>query len=290
MMSNKAPLSSIMAPWSRLGRPLKMGLQPCMEKDWLMAEDPFGDDAMQSRQITLKKDLRQDHHQDIFNAHPCSIDAGEECFDLIKDNLATHHNKMLEGGVNRHPIDKAAQQVPEDILLLCPEEKDGATIWVLRAASLAFPSHWVLAEKMNKPMASIHDPVPDYDKVLERPVDRFFNAMIPGTISLRRNWTLQIDDGLFTPERRDKLPLGAQEIGDRLHVRVERQTLRKMARTGWIIFTIQTFLAPIKLWKNHQSALEDLIVQIDALPQATQDYRGVDVYLPQLREWIALNN
>ena len=277
---------TVTAPWQRLGKKLQMGLRACAEEDWLMTPYHFGDADMHRRQLALKQDLSHTHHAEIFDATPDSMDASLETVNLIKDNLATHHGMALELDANRHPLDAAALQIPEDILLLAPQETDDGTVWILKAASLAFPSHWVLAEKMSRPMAAIHTPVPSYGDVLARPVDRFFNAMLKGPISQRRNWALQIDDGLFTPSRFDHAPITTDEIATRLFVRVERQTLRKLPVTGWIIFTIQTAIAPIGMWQDDQPALDDLAALIAAMTLAERDYRGVNDYLPQLLEWV----
>lgn len=283
-MTIKSP--TMTAPWQRLGKKLQMGLRACAEKDWLLTPDHFGDDDMHRRQLALKQELSQTHHAAIFDATPDSIDASLETVDLIQNNLAAHHGIELKPDETRHPLDAAALQIPEDVLLLAPQEMDNGTVWILKAASLAFPSHWVLAEKMNLPMAAIHTPVPGYGDVLAGPVDRFFTAMLKGPISQRRNWALQIDDGLFTPSRFDHAPITTDEIASRLFVRVERQTLRKLPVTGWIIFTIQTAIAPIGIWQDDQPALDDLAALIAAMTPAERDYRGVNDYLQQLLDWV----
>ena len=283
-MTIKSP--TMTAPWQRLGKKLQMGLRACAEEDWLLTPDHFGDADMLRRQLALKQELSQTHHAAIFDATPDSIDASLETVNLIQNNLSAHHGIELKPDASRHPLDAAALQIPEDVLLLAPQEMDNGTVWILKAASLAFPSHWVLAEKMNLPMAAIHTPVPGYGDVLAGPVDRFFTAMLTGPISQRRNWALQIDDGLFTPSRFDHAPITTDEIASRLFVRVERQTLRKLPATGWIIFTIQTAIAPIGNWQDDQPALDDLATLIAAMTPAERDYRGVNDYLQQLLDWV----
>ena len=274
------------APWQKLGKKLQMGLRACAQEDWLLTPDHFGDADMLRRQLALKQELSQTHHAAIFDATPDSIDASLETVNLIQNNLSAHHGIELKPDASRHPLDAAALKIPEDVLLLAPQEMDNGTVWILKAASLAFPSHWVLAEKMNLPMAAIHTPVPGYGDVLAGPVDRFFTAMLKGPISQRRNWALQIDDGLFTPSRFDHAPITTDEIASRLFVRVERQTLRKLPVTGWIIFTIQTAIAPIGIWQDDQPALDDLAALIAAMTPAERDYRGVNDYLQQLLDWV----
>ena len=281
--------ANISAPWVRLGAPMKMGLRSCSPKDWLLAPDAFGDASMKTRQLALKQALAEQHHAAIFQALPDADEAAQELLALIAANLDRHHQVKLPNADQLQPLDHAARHLPEDLLLLAPEPVDdqsGKTQWVLKAAALAFPSHWVLAEKMGLPMAGIHAPVPHYAEQLARPVDRFFDAMIENTISLRRNWTLQIGDGLFTPKRQPHSALSEADLGERLYVRVERQTLRKMPKTGWIVFTIQTSLAPINRWANDAEALRVLLNLVDEMSPAMRDYRGTDRYGEALKSWV----
>jgi len=281
---------SIPAPWVRLGAPIKMGLQSCAPEDWLLAPDAFGDDTVLSRHVALKEVLAAQHHDAIFQAFPEADDAAEELLALITENLKTHHQMTLPQADQLHPLDHAARYVPEDLLLLAPEQSHNNNSetgqWVLKAGSLTFPSHWVLAEKMGLPMAGIHAPVPHYGEKLARPVDRFFDAMLTGPISLRRNWTLQEGDELYAPSRHKHSPFTVDDIGRRLHVRVERQTLRKLPKSGWIVFTIQTAIAPINRWEKDAEALGALLDVIDVMTPAMLEYRGAHHYTDVLKSWV----
>ena len=65
----------------------------------------------------------------------------------------------------------------------------------------------------------------------------------------RRNWTLLNSDALHTPSSapiRARIgEIDAAEAGSVLHLRVERQTLRRLPRTGGALFTIRVWLAPL---------------------------------------------
>ena len=116
---------------------------------------------------------------------------------------AYHHAPQPKLDHTQHPLEAAARLIPEDLLLLAPRRQNNSDdpSWHLEAAALAFPAHWVLAEKMDHPMQMIHQPVPHYDERLARPVDRFFTAMKIGPISSRMNWSLQIGSDLITTRR-----------------------------------------------------------------------------------------
>ena len=65
--------------------------------------------------------------------------------------------------------------IVDDILLLAPAS-DAERRWVLKAGFLAFPAHWSLADKMDRPIETIHAPVPGLNDRLGNHIGRFFDA------------------------------------------------------------------------------------------------------------------
>jgi hypothetical protein len=177
----------------------------------------------------------------------------------------------------------AARLVPEDLLLLAPfadAATDDATAvkWHLVAASLCFPAHWVLAEKIGKPLAAIHEPVPHYDERLAGPVDRFFNKMTIGPISARMNWSLQVGSDLFTPHRAQRQAAEGDLDNHQLCLRLENQTLRKLPQTGFVLFTIRTHIEPVSRWKHTPNAIDDLAKMLNDMSVESQSYKGASLY------------
>ena len=285
-------LKTSKAPWQRLGYKLKLGLRSCTEEDWLPFEDPFGDDMARSHQIWLKTTLSEKQHEDVFSALSATESASAEVLAMICSYLRTFHSSQsLRPDRHLHPLDAAARLIPEDLLVLAPQPVDSDeweknSEWRLVAASLCFPAHWVLAEKMNRSLADIHAPVPHYKERLETPLDRFFTHMQVGTISTRMNWSLQFGNALFAPHREARLPSQGQEAIQQIFVRMERQTLRKLPLTGHILFTIRTSVVPVMAWKNTPHAIADLVTILDEMSSATRAYKGVDLYQDTLRQQI----
>ncbi|MDB2469251.1 DUF3445 domain-containing protein [Alphaproteobacteria bacterium] len=282
------------APWQRLGFKLKLGLRARSEAEWLPSNDLFDNQFARAEQIGLKIKLLAKHHQDVFSAMPNTGAAGDEVLTMVRQHLTTFHNDhahnndthndhMAGSDVDLHPLDRAARLVPEDLLLLAPFPKavaDDTTAvkWQLVAASLCFPAHWVLAEKMSKPLAAIHDPVPHYDERLAGPVDRFFNKMTVGPISARMNWSLQIGTDLFTPHRAQKHAAAGDLDNNQLCLRLENQTLRKLQQTGFVLFTIRTHIEPVSRWKHTPDAIEDLAKMLKDMSSESQSYKGASLY------------
>ena len=272
------------APWQRLGYKLKLGLRARSEAEWLPSDDIFGNDLTRAEQIALKARLLAKHHQDVFSAMPNTMTAGDEVLAMVCQHLKAYHNACMatsDSGV--HPLDMAARLIPEDLLLLAPFQDvavndTDATKWHPVAASLCFPAHWVLAEKMGKPLAVIHDPVPHYDERLAAPVDRFFNKMTVGPISSRMNWSLQIGKDLFTPHRAARKAVSGDIDNDELCLRLENQTLRKLPQTGLVLFTIRTHIEPVSRWNHIPNAIDDLAQMLKDMSVQAQSYKGASLY------------
>ena len=151
----------------------------------------------------------------------------------------------VEGDVP-DPLDIAGRLVQEDLCIL--QEVEGELR--LTAGVLCFPNRWRLSDKLGRPMMAIHEPVPSYAERLGKPVDRFIGMLAPERPVWRLNWSLTDDPALFQPVghgRRDTDPdITPENAGPRIFLRVERQTLRRLPRTGAVLFTIRTHQRPLE--------------------------------------------
>ena len=278
-------------PWERLGNKFTLGLRSRTEAEWLPFDDAFGNAARRRNQMTERDWLFDNRHDETFNALNGSEDAGAEARDMVTAHLAKYHGtvpKVSKHGM--HPLEATARMVPEDLLLLkpCPREGDETLLdWTLLAAALAFPAHWVLAEKMGRSLAGIHEPVPHYGERLETPMDRFFTNMKVGPISQRWNWSVMTSNSLFTPHRSARTPLAPGAGIDEIFIRMESQTLRKLPRTGMILFTIRTYAEPLTRWATMPGAVASLLQMLDGMTPEMRDYKGFAMYQDALRTFVA---
>jgi len=279
--------TGIQPPWQRLGSKFTLGLRPRAEADWLPFDDAFDNKDTRAAQLAEKAALFDSQRADIFAAYGSGLAACAEVRDMVLAHLGTHHPDGAPPlSPEMHPLEQAARAVPEDLLVLAPRRRsDAAELldWVLVAAALAFPAHWVLAEKMGRPLAGIHAPVPHYGERLERPMDRFFTAMKVGPISHRWNWSVVTTDQLFTPHRTRRIPLPENAGLDEIFLRMESQTLRKLPRSGTILFTIRTYVLPLSRWAGEDGAIESLVAMLDGMTPQMRAYKGVEMYEDALR-------
>ena len=278
-------------PWERLGNKFTLGLRTRSESEWLPFEDAFGDAGRRRDQMTERAWLFDNRHGETFAALDGSEDAGAEVRDMVMAHLADYHGSTPDlPAAAMHPLEAAARLVPEDLLLLKSRPRDaddGLLDWTLAAAALAFPAHWVLAEKMGRPLAGIHEPVPHYGERLETPLDRFFTNMQVGPISHRWNWSVVTSPELFTPDRALSAPIAVGEGIQRLFVRMESQTLRKLPETGQILFTIRTYIEPVLKWAHIPGALADLATMLAGMSPQIRAYKGVSRYEDALQHHLA---
>lgn len=176
------------------------------------------------------------------------------------------------------PLYRAASRVPDDLCLM--EKRDGE--WRLTALSLCAGSFFTADEVIGRSLAELHGPVTGFAERFLVRVQRIFEGLRPGLVLERRNWTLLNSDALHTPTSapiRARIgDIGPGQAGQTLHLRVERQTLRRLPRTGGALFTIRVWLAPLA---SLAAEPERLAAFSDAWRSATpalRAYKRFDLY------------
>jgi hypothetical protein len=115
--------------------------------------------------------------------------------------------------------------------------------------------------------------VPGYLAELAERVDRYLARLRPGVIGHRRNWSVHDSPALFAPVAPDRsTPLPAAEVGERLWLRSERQTLRRLPVTGAVLFTIRVQQAPLAALARRPDVAGRLAARIRAQPSERTAY------------------
>jgi hypothetical protein len=187
-----------------------------------------------------------------------------------------------------HPLDLAARLVQEDLLIMLPPNKKQKGWW-LAAGSLTFPSRWNLKEKFRKTMDDIHAPVPFYKDELKTPTNNFFDKMPYDDIFARRNWSLHDTPSLRQNGAKpfvEKTGINSKNAGERLWLRVERQTLRKLKRTGAILFTIRTCIDPLKEIVKFGGVAKRLNKALSVLPPEMQAYKQNNTFSDSVQKYL----
>ena len=293
--------------------PLSMGLIKISEGEWF----EIFDQQERAFQMVEKRKLLADHHNDVFMADPSAFMASKEVLNLMLKHLPSvrpdlysrksntirlkPHSKLdgeewstdlKTNGI--HPLDLAARLVQEDLIIMLPLDiKQARTSagWWLAAGSVAFPSRWSLRKKFGLPMDIIHAPVPFYKEQLETTVDNFFSQMPCDQIFSRRNWSLYDNpalrqDGTEQMDEITQKPITSSNAGEQLWLRVERQTLRKLKKTGAILFTIRIHLRQLKFVVNFEGVARQLSRALSALPPKMQAYKRTDMFADSAQAYL----
>lgn len=214
------------------GPPVSMGIRKLGDRPWLFVDNHT------KKELALKRNLYEDPKKEVFLTQPNTHEASECVLSLIdKEGIELIHNKNL------HPLERGGLSVQEDLCLV----QRSSNGWILEAASLSFPSLWKLSEKIGKDMSMVHGPVDNYPEFLDKKVEMFFDRLGKEPV-WRRNWFIHSDSTLHQPDRPEKgEPIITRDaIGEKLFVRSERQTLRALEISGWILFTIRVQQTPLQ--------------------------------------------
>ena len=100
-----------------------------------------------------------------------------------------------------------------------------------------------------------------------------------GKLVERLNWGLYDNDALFRPGRhfrRERNPdVTPDNALDRLFLRVERQTLSVLPRTGVVLFTIRTHVYPLRRVVAVEGAAARLGEAVRGLPPEMALYKSI---------------
>jgi hypothetical protein len=273
---------------------LAMGLMPLPAAQWIEIDDRLAAD------LAAKRELLEKRHAEAFAAEAEAEAPAAELLRLLGEHLPRHHPEIFGRQSERlhnaatgetwnieqpplHPLDLAGRLVQEDFCLL----RSSGGPYRLIAASLCAPARWRLAEKIGRPIAAVHEPVPGYAAALAQPVDRFFSALKSGRVVWRVNWSIFDNPAPFQPVA---LPpaevITEQNAGERLWLRVERQTLRRLAETGAVVFTIRTHITPLGKAIGSSVSAGELASLIREMPEETRRYKVIAPIAPALLAWL----
>ncbi len=213
----------------------RIGLAPISEDQWFEPVGSDGDPAVRKAQTFAESpDL-------CWGETPGSRPGQAEALDLLQAHLGL--SPVTDGEVP--PLRRAAALVDDDLCLM--EPGDGG--WTLTAASLCAPSFFSALDAVGKPLSGLHGPVPGFNDSLLPRVSRIFDALDKDTLLERRNWSVVASGELFLPSsapvRAAQPSIRAEEAAERLFVRMERQSLRRLPRTGGLLFTIRIWRYPL---------------------------------------------
>ena len=276
-------------PYDGSSKPFNIGVRPLDTKDWVEV------DTNLSAYLNEKARHYRDDRQQVIVSEETSVEVQGEVLHLLSEHVCKCYPDIyrqtessidiLDGqfhvALNDQslpPLAIAAQLVQEDLVLMSPSP-DG---WRLVAASLCFPSAWNLLEKFGHPLHKVHGPVPGFGTGTRNAsvIDRMFDNLRPEQPVMRWNWSLHEDGQLHHPTSHSgsESRFGNGDIGGHVFLRVERQTLRKLPKTGDIVFTVRIYLDPLEVLEKMPDGAQlaaAIDEQLSVFSSEQESYKGL---------------
>tara|TARA_B100001057_G_scaffold486917_1_gene568814 strand:+ start:2792 stop:3637 length:846 start_codon:yes stop_codon:yes gene_type:complete len=275
-------ISSTFLPSPNQSSVVELGLKRSATSTWLAIDDDLPVfHAHKLQQIEAQR-------AEVIAALPESESAQREFCELLLDHLIEHHQHQYSvegrylstrnGGLKwllpATDLESSCLWIQEDICLLQPLNGE----YVLTAASICSPSNWRLLEKIGEGLGAIHNPVPGYRSILHTKTNRLMHKLGSDKVISRYNWSVQLGNELCWRPDLDSFPEQTEP-----YWRVERQTLRRLSKSGAVVFGIRIFLESFAQLESRRPGFTTNIKEIiQRLPNKQKIYKGLDKTLSRL--------
>lgn len=283
-----------------------MGLRSINPIEWIELDNNFprfhADKAVRLRERSGKCVKT---HPDAF---PAAIELLEELSNYLParypslyrrtatgiDNLWSGESfNIEERPLREDPMAICARLVQDDLALMF-EQPDGQ--YRLLAGAILLAGFWRLSDKFGMTLSSIHTSgeVPHFREKLESGMMKFFQRLRPETFYARNNYFIQVDDCLpWSPSiGKEDDPVVSWGTAEKNKIinhhwfRSERQTLRRLPKTGAICFTIRTYFHPVTDIAKDDYVPGRLASAVRSWDDWVSHYKGREMYGDVLLEYL----
>lgn len=293
---------------------ITMGLRSMEWDEWIELDNRF----LEFHEI--KKARIQERGEQCCRTAPEAYDAAVELLGELADYLpqryptlytrtATHltnlHTKEafpLTAPLPEDPMRTIGLLVQDDIAIML-ERPDGQ--YYLLAGSILLAGFWRLRDKFGMPLSEIHTSgdVPGFKEKLEKGMMNFFRRIQPAQPVLRNNYFLQVDNELAWSNSIGSEDYDATDVGGQKQVdgwssaekdkaiehhffRSERQSLRRLPKSGGVVFTIRTYFEPVTRIAKEKGVPGRLANGVRSWGEDSARYKGRDRYESVLLEYL----
>ena len=214
---------------------------------------------------------------------------------LTGEKFDTRSDHLTVNGVAESPMQLSARLVQDDLAIMF-EKPDGQ--YYLLAGAILLAGFWRLEDKFGMVLSDIHTSgdVPGFKAKLEKGMMNFFRRVQPEAPVLRNNYFIQVDEqlgwsssigsedleeggfGWFTAEKNKAI--------ENHYFRSERQSLRRLPRSGGVVFTIRTYFHPVTEICKEPYVPGRLASAVMSWGDDVSKYKGRDRYGDVLLEYL----
>jgi dimethylamine monooxygenase subunit A len=265
------------------------------DRELVLAEDPLrcqslphmdlaGWDFLELQTTLMSRDypehftLEQDGDQWRWINRPLGID----------DTFTFGKTETLPNGYG--PMEYISRQSQGDFCIL--DQRDD-NLW-MDAGIATTQADWSLDFDLGMNFIEWHGPVPLAHEagVFERAL-KFLLNLQQGKPMRRLNWTMTINPRLDTsPENyhkwgKDRTTVTPENVGDKVHLRVELQSFWRLPRSNAIVFPIRCYLIKMNELATNPHWAKRMHRVLKTLPPELVDYKGLSRYRDTTVEWLS---
>lgn len=283
-----------------------MGLRTVEFEDWIQLDNHYpryhADKARRIAERGAKCCLTMP------DAYPAAVELLEELTEYLPARYPTLYKRtkvgldnlwsgekfnIVERPLKEDPIQMCARLVQDDLALMF-EKPDGQ--YYLLSGAILLPGFWRLEDKVGMPLSEIHTSgdVPQFKEKLERGMMSFFRRLKCEDIYARNNYFVQVDDDLawswsIGPEDSPAISWDTAQKDRAVEhhmFRSERQTLRRLPKTGAVVFTIRTYFHPVTDIAQEDYVPGRLASAVRSWGSDVRRYKGAEKYEGVLLEYL----
>ncbi|KAF7563643.1 hypothetical protein G7046_g455 [Stylonectria norvegica] len=285
---------------------ITMGLRTIQPEQWIELDNQF------PRYHAEKKTRIQERGNKCVRTHPEAYPAAMELLQELTDYLPARYPNLFKRtsvGINNiwsgesfnivetplreDPMAICARLVQDDLALMI-QRPDGE--YYLLAGAVLLAGFWRLSDKYEMSLSDIHTSadVPGFREKLETGMTRFFKRIKCDSFYSRNNYFVQVDDALawswsIGDEDHPTVSWSTVETDkpiDQHWFRSERQSLRRLPKTGAVCFTIRTYFLPITDMAQEDYVPGRLASAIRSWGDDVSVYKGKEKYGDVLLDYL----
>lgn len=292
-------------PYRWASADFQIGVRPMRPQQWILFD---GQHAQTMREKRERLTLDQGHHyRTLQRSLPAQWELREK---VLAHLLADHAERFtLEGRVLQEaetgllfdldaevePLRQLSEFIVEDFMLV--EEVDGALM--ITAASNAYSSSGRLVGAVGRNIDFAHQLVPTLNDKLGVRINRVLSGVHVSTPCERFNWQLTPLSTLFFPREAhaanaeamsavcEELSRHPELAGERLFIRVERQTLSRLPDTRAIAFSLHTYSEPLQSLKQDPKAAAEMLKLLSEYAESRWHYTEMDLAKAPILAWLS---
>ncbi|KAJ5099896.1 hypothetical protein N7532_006897 [Penicillium argentinense] len=272
--------------------------------------------------LTLDKNYMEEHRvrdhllrekrEQVLRCLPESLEACREALEEVSDFLCQRFPNMFQkvshndqkfiqncmtgerfdiggspaGERNTDALEAAVRLTMEDLSILMLNNEGE---YYLAASASLFPTGWTVQERIGWTISQLHAPVPLWHQQVSNSVSKFLSRLTSNSPMERSNYFVEVkrpDEDLFEILYRPGA-LCEKELSnpspEQIIIRRERQTFRRLPRTGALVFGVKTYLTTLDQLPMQE--LENLVKEMKSWPEHVAEYKGMNVWSAKVLEF-----